>query len=180
MNLVITDNQRKSSMNIHEFKEYSRLGIGTLIGLSLMAIALSLSSCKTRTVYMPFETKVVDSVIYHDTAFQEKLIPYKDSISTRDTTSFLSNPYAYSYAGLKDGFLYHSLGIYPFATVRINVPYFVEKIRRIETPKPYPVERELSWWEKTKMDIGGYAIVAIVITILIVVVKLVYKLKKGG
>lgn len=164
-------------MDIQKFK---CLGIGMLIAASLMAIALSLSSCKTRTVYMPFETKVVDSIIYHDTTFQERLIPYKDSVSTRDTTSFLSNPYAYSYAGLKDGFLYHSLGIYPFATVRINVPYFVEKIRRIETPKPYPVERELSWWEKTKMDFGGYAIVAIVITILIVVGKLVYKLKKGG
>ena len=48
------------------------------------------------------------------------------------------------------------------------------------SPKPYPVERELSWWEKTKMDIGGYAIVAIVIMILIVVGRLIYKIKKGG
>lgn len=167
-------------MDIQEFKEYSRLGIGTLIGLSLMAIALTLSSCKTNTVYVPLETKVVDSIIYHDTTFQEKLIPYKDSISTRDTTSFLSNPYAYSYAGWKNGILHHSLGIYPFATVTINMPYFIEKIRRIEIPKPYPVERKLNWWEKTKMDIGGYAIVTIVIIILIVVGRLIYKLKKGG
>lgn len=174
------DNQRKSSMDIQRLKKYFRLGIGALIGLSLMAIALSLSSCKTRTVYMPFETKVVDSIIYHDTTFQEKLIPYKDSISTRDTTSFLSNPYAYSFAGWENGILHHSLGIYPFATVTIKIPYFVEKIRHIETPKPYPVERELSWWEKTKMDIGGYAIVAIVIMILIVAGRLIYKIKKGG
>lgn len=115
-------------------------------------------SCRTRTVYMPIQTKVLDSIIYHDTTFQEKLIPYKDSVSVADTASFLRNPYAYSYASWSNGMLHHSLGIYPFASVIVKVPYFMEKIRRIEVPKPYPVEKELSWWDKFKISYGGFSI----------------------
>lgn len=29
--------------------------------------------------------------------------------------------------------------------------------RTITEPTPYPVERELSWWERLKVDLGGYA-----------------------
>lgn len=165
---------------MNQFKEYARLCIGTLIGICLMIIALLLSSCKTKTVCIPFETKIVDSIVLHDTTFQEKLVPYKDSITTPDTTSFLRNPYAYSYASWSNGVLHHSLGIYPFASVTVKVPYFIEKIRRIETPKPYLVERKLNWWEKIKMDIGGYALVTIILAILFVVGRTAYKFKKGG
>ena len=95
----------------------------------IVFLALTVYSCRTRTVYMPVETKVLDSVVFHDTTFQEKLIPYKDSVSVADTTSFLRNPYAYSYASFSNGILNHSLGIYPHATVTVKMPYFIEKIR---------------------------------------------------
>lgn len=29
--------------------------------------------------------------------------------------------------------------------------------RTVTEPTPYPVERELSWWERLKVDLGGYA-----------------------
>lgn len=29
--------------------------------------------------------------------------------------------------------------------------------RTITEPTPYPVERELTWWERVKIDLGGYA-----------------------
>ena len=46
------------------------------------------------------------------------------------------------------------------------------------TPVPYPVEKELGWWQQTKINYGGWAIVVIIITILIVFGKMIYKLKK--
>ena len=45
---------------------------------------------------------------------------------------------------------------------------------------PYPVEKELTRWEKFRLDVGGYAIFTVVTVILIVVGYMVYKLKKEG
>ena len=45
---------------------------------------------------------------------------------------------------------------------------------------PYPVEAKLAKWQQFKMDVGGYAIFAVVVTILIAVGYMIYKLKKGG
>lgn len=47
---------------------------------------------------------------------------------------------------------------------------------------PYPVEKELTRWQKIRLNVGGWAIGIVIITVLIVVGKLVYKLKKkeGG
>lgn len=48
--------------------------------------------------------------------------------------------------------------------------------------EPYPVEKELTMWQKIRLNVGGWAIGIVIITVLIVVGKLVYKLKKkeGG
>ncbi len=43
---------------------------------------------------------------------------------------------------------------------------------------PYPVEKPLSRWQNLKLQVGGFSIVAIIVVILIVVGKIVYKLKK--
>ena len=40
---------------------------------------------------------------------------------------------------------------------------------------PYPVERKLTKWEETKMDIGGYAIGAIIIVVCFIVIWLIRK-----
>lgn len=147
---------------------------------SILLVMTMFSGCRSQHPCMVIEKTITDSIAIRDTTYKVELVPYRDSISSPDTSSFLCNPYAYSYASYSNGLLNHSLGIYPFATATVKVPYFVEKIRRIEVPKPYAVERKLSWWERTKIDLGGYAIGTVVITILIVVVKMVYKLKKGG
>lgn len=65
---------------------------------------------------------------------------------------------------------------------------FVDKLRhdtlymeRKDTVRlPYPVEKQLTRWEQFRLDVGGYALCAVVIIILIVVGYMVYKLKKGG
>ena len=43
---------------------------------------------------------------------------------------------------------------------------------------PYPVEAKLTKWQRFKMEAGGYAIALIIITILVIVGYMVYKLKK--
>lgn len=159
-------------------KELRNLLFWASVGLLAMLLVFVFASCRTRTVYVPVETKVLDSIVYHDTTFQEKLIPYKDSVSTRDTVSFLHNPYAYSYASWNKGILNHSLGIYPQSTVTVKIPYFIEKIRRIEVPKPYPVERKLSWWERFKINYGGASMMLNIACVALAVLWLAIRIKK--
>lgn len=45
-------------------------------------------------------------------------------------------------------------------------------------PVPYPVEKKLTWWQQTKMDFGGVAIVAFVMIVCISVVWLIRKFRK--
>lgn len=47
-----------------------------------------------------------------------------------------------------------------------------------EVKVPYPVEKELTRWQKLCVNIGGWAIGIVIITILVVVGRMVYKLKK--
>lgn len=47
-----------------------------------------------------------------------------------------------------------------------------------EVQVPYPVEKELTKWQKLCVNVGGWAIVIVIITILVVVGRMVYKLKK--
>lgn len=47
-----------------------------------------------------------------------------------------------------------------------------------EVQVPYPVEKELTKWQKLCVNVGGWAIGIVVITILVVVGWMVYKLKK--
>lgn len=43
---------------------------------------------------------------------------------------------------------------------------------------PYPVEKKLGVWEQTKVSYGGYALLLVFITILVVFGRIVYKLRK--
>lgn len=47
-----------------------------------------------------------------------------------------------------------------------------------EVQVPYPVEKELAKWQKLCVNVGGWAIGIVIITILVVVGRMVYKLKK--
>lgn len=43
---------------------------------------------------------------------------------------------------------------------------------------PYPVEQQLTRWEQIRLDVGGWAIVTVIIIILIVVCRRIYRLYK--
>ena len=115
-----------------------------------------------------------ETVTVHDTAFVE-LPVIVERIATQDTTSTLENTYAKSEATISSGILHHSLETKP-----VKVPVEVEtKIvyrdsliykDRVET-KTVEVERQLTWWQKTKMKLGIAFLILIVIAILYLFLK---------
>lgn len=127
--------------------------------ISVLVILLASAICSCRSVkYVPVETVRVDSTVVRDTLMEVQLVPYRDSTATADTTSFLSNPYAYSWARWSGGLLQHSLGIWPFATTQVKVPYFIDRYVTVTKPQIVEVEKELSRWQQFKLDVGGAAI----------------------
>ncbi len=53
----------------------------------------------------------------------------------------------------------------------------LESIKADSVPVPYPVERELTRWERAKMDFGGMALGAVAVAICVVVVWLARKFR---
>lgn len=134
----------------------------TLAALALLAGLLgwlALAGC-SRAQYVPVETVRRDSIYL--TQIQRDSIYKYDSIHVRDKgdTVFVDR-YKYLFV---DKLRRDTLYVCRTDTIRV----------------PYPVERELTRWERFRLDVGGYAVCAVVVTILIVVGYMVYKLKKGG
>lgn len=129
--------------------------------LFYIAIILLMSAiwfgCST-TKYIPLESVRYDTTYVNK--YQYDSIYKRDSIVVRDKgdTVFIEK-YRYLY---RDKLLRDTL--YFSKTDSIHVPY--------------PVERKLTRWEQFKVDIGGFAVSAVVVTVLIVFGIFVYKLKK--
>lgn len=102
---------------------------------SLIGFCLLMCSC--RTEYVPIEVIRLDSLYF------SKVL--KDSVYIRDSVlvkgdTVVKNKYVYVYRNLVDTF-------------------YVYRDKEIEVP--VPVERKLSWWEKMKMDFGGWVILIV-------------------
>ncbi len=54
----------------------------------------------------------------------------------------------------------------------------LESVKSDSIPVPYPVERELTRWQQTKMDFGGIAIGAIIAVVCVAVVWLIKKFRR--
>lgn len=156
---------------------FRQKNIGTYLLPAIILLASAICSCRG-VKYVPVETVRVDSTVIRDTVMEVQLAPYRDSVATRDTASFLSNPYAYSWARWSGGLLQHSLGIWPLATTQVKVPYFIDRYVTITKPQVVEVEKELSKWQQFKLDVGGYALCVGFALMLVVVGYLVYQLKK--
>lgn len=119
------------------------------------------SGC-TRRVYVPVEKRTTVTETLVDTLVEVKLKEVRDTITLntlgKDTLSYLSNDYAYSFASIENGILGHSLGINPDAKARDSV-----KVKHIiiRDSIPYPVEvikeKKLSFWQSVKIEYGGFA-----------------------
>jgi len=122
--------------------------VNTLTYIIAIAVLVSLivffSGCKTKTVYVPVESvryeKDIETV--HDTTVLIKLVPhYTENITPKDS-SYLENPYAFSFAHWDGLFLRHTLGIKDIE-IPVKILYLDRwHIRTDSIRIPYPVEVE--------------------------------------
>lgn len=118
------------------------------IGRIAMAAAMLLiwSMCSCSTQYVPVES------VRYDSVFFEKIC--KDSIFVQDSVFIRQK----GDTVFKDKF--HVVYKYVFQRDTMLT------VRRDSIPVPIPVEKKRTWWEQTKIDVGGYAVAIIVIYVL--------------
>ena len=141
-------------------KESKNELIGGLIGLVVIILFCLLTSCRTQIKYVPVETIRTDSVFFNSVRIDSVLIHDSISIIQRgDTVAEYRYRYIYRY---KD---------------RVDTLY-INRTDSIQVPYPVEIEKKLTLWQQTKIKFGGWAIAVIIVTIMIVVGRMVYKLKK--
>lgn len=134
---------------------------GFLCGIMACILISILTGCKS-VQYVPVETVKTDSV-YID-RFQRDSIYQRDSVFVNRWTA--------------GDTVYQDKVVWKYV-YRDKVKYDTVAILRSDTVRvPYPVERRLSTWEEVRFNVGGWAIGAVIIFILIVVGIIVYKLKQ--
>lgn len=127
-----------------------------LLLFTFFSCAMILPGCGTLRPRERIVTETVteyrDRVVHDTTTFEiEKEV---EKVVTRDTSSHLENKYAESDAVVSGGFLSHSLKSKPQV---IKVPYEVHvtdtvTIYKESAVKTEYVEKELTWWQKTKIN----------------------------
>ena len=123
----------------------------------LLSVCLMIVSCRS-VKYVPVETVKTDSVYVNKV--QRDSIRLQDSIFVfvkGDTVRIEKYKYLY-----RDRVVVDTVYKVQCDTIRV----------------PYPVEKPLTRWQKWKLDLGGFAMAAIAIAVLVVVGRVVYKLKK--
>lgn len=113
--------------------------------------------------------------IIHDTATFEIPVIIEKNV-TRDTSSHLENPYAKSDAVVSDGFLWHSLESIPQTIeVPVEVPVhdttYIEKASETVYVTEYK-EKELTWWQAFRIDAFWWLILALIVTNIKSILKL--------
>lgn len=154
-------------MNAHDMNDEEREAVAILGGgcftisvvLLLLAVVLLLSACRSQRDIVHDVTYVEthDSIHYvHDTLYFD--VPAQSAeVVTRDSVSQLENDYAVSVVSLnKDGTLTHKLNTKPQS---VPVPFekpvetktqTIYKDREVKIP--VPVEKELSAWQKFRLQ----------------------------
>lgn len=117
--------------------------------------------CSCRTVkYVPVETVKVDTTYINK--LQRDSIYMLDSVYVKEKgDTVLIEKYKY---------------LYRDKLVRDTM--YISKADSIQVP--YPVEKELTKWQKFCVNVGGWAIGIVIITMLIMAVWMIYKLKKSA
>lgn len=92
--------------------------------------------------------------------------------AVRDSSSHLENQFAESDARIElDGSLYHSLNTKPqtlHQDTEVKIEYrdsIITKEVKKEVPVPYPIEKELNWWQKFRLK-SFWALLAISLIVL--------------
>lgn len=120
-----------------------------IIVLSLLigAVITALCSC-TRKVYVPTETVRTE---YKDRVVENLRV---DTVAMRDSVAVYVNGDTVRITKYRDRWRTRIIERHD----TVNVAKVDSVAVPVEVPKPYPVERKLTRWERTKMDAGGIAI----------------------
>lgn len=111
--------------------------------MCLILLASAIWSCRS-VKYVPVES------IQYDSVYLNKVV--KDSIYIKDSVLFVKGDtiieYRYKY-------------IYQYKDKTDTL--YVTKTDSVQVP--YPVEKQLTWWQQFRIDVGGWAIGIVVILI---------------
>jgi hypothetical protein len=134
-------------------KEY-RLILTYLVAVLLVLIALICGGCST-TKYVPVET------IKRDTVYQSKI--EHDSVYLHD--SVYVKEWQNGDTIYRDRDRWHT----KYVEKEVHDTLYQSKTDSIAVP--YPVEKELTWWEKKKIEFGELAMVIVAGLLCFVVIK---------
>ena len=130
-----------------------RIYIWSAVGIALLLLFGSCQSIR----YVPVETIRTDSLYL--TVHKRDSMHIKDSVYVKEKgDSVIVDRWHTVY---RDRIIHDTI--------------YVEKEKEVMVP--YPVEKELTWWQKTKLELGEFSI-GVILVLLIVVIWLVKK--KGG
>lgn len=134
--------------------------MGRLILLGILTIVCILSGCRTKIQYVPVESKkeTRDSVIYRDSVVEREIVSERDSTVIKDSTVIIMDD--------KGNIIRTELYREKERFRELNSDYRLLQARydslyqskQTEIQIPYPVEKELSRWERLKIEFGGWAI----------------------
>lgn len=131
--------------------------VSRCITLAPFMCLLLVCSCQT-VKYVPVETIKIDTTYINK--LQRDSIYMLDSVYVKEKgDTVLIEKYKY---------------LYRDKLVRDTM--YISKADSIQVP--YPVEKELTKWQQLCVNVGGWAIGTVIITILVVVGWMIYKLKK--
>lgn len=126
-------------------------------GIIAILLASAIWSCRS-VKYVPVETVKTDSVYVNKW--------HRDSVHVRDSVFLL----------IKGDTVFRDRLKVVYRDKLVTDTSFIERVDTVRVP--YPVEIPLSRWQRFKMEAGGIAFGGIIILVLVVVGRLVYKLRK--
>ena len=112
---------------------------------------LILFLCGCRTEYVPVES------VRYDSLFFSYFV--KDSVFVKDSTHVRERGDTVFWYRMK----------YMFVNKSVTDTVYIERYK--DRDVPVPVERKLSWWERQKVDYGGWAMLILVAAMLMKIRK---------
>ena len=149
----------------------------TFFYIVFLISGICFTSCRTPQ-YIPVETKIQlkDSVITRDSVVIKEQTVRKDSVVIKDSTVIVvdesGNVIRTELYRYRDWYKELSRD-YSVLQAKYD-SLFSEKQKEIQVP--YPVERELSWWQSIKLQVGEIAI-GVIIGLIIIIAWLIRRKK---
>lgn len=131
----------------------------------ILSLALCIMVVGCKTTYVPIEKEVVK----YDSIYITKV--KVDSI--KEVDSVFVNTYIKGDTIFQDKYKY----VYRYKDkLRIDT-MLVERVDSVYVEKPIMIEKQLSWWQKIKQDIGGIAIGVAIALLLYLAYKIYHRIK---